>query len=147
MQPEPAPQRFLCTIACAVATAVAAVRTLGDLRGSRIAVFGGGPLGLFAAARAAEQGAAHVTVVDPAPGRDEIIASFGFATELSGVYDGAIEACGAVGAVRPAVDCVRVGATVTLVGLVHPNSDLKGACAAARPCGAGRPDAPRILQA
>lgn len=53
---------------CSGATAVASVRACGArVVGGRVAVFGGGPLGLLTALRAADVGATEVTVVDKSP--------------------------------------------------------------------------------
>ena len=46
-------------------------------------------------------------------------------------YDVVFEVCGAVAAVRQALELVRPGGVVVLIGLVHPQSDLAGITAEA----------------
>jgi threonine dehydrogenase-like Zn-dependent dehydrogenase len=70
--------------------------------GGRVAVFGGGPLGLLTALRAIDLGAAEVTVIDRNPTVVASVKSFGFTTELTGEYDAVVEACGAKAVLAPA---------------------------------------------
>ena len=51
---------------------------------------------------------------------------FGLSTELTGEYDAVIEACGAKAVLPAALNALRIGGTLVLVGLVHPDSDLSG---------------------
>lgn len=51
------------------ATALRAAELAGDLRGTAVAVFGGGPIGQLACRIAAQRGADHVILVEPAPER------------------------------------------------------------------------------
>ena len=67
-EPLPASLALCCMMNCSGATAVASVRACGaGVVGGRVAVFGGGPLGLLTALRAADVGATEVTVVDKSP--------------------------------------------------------------------------------
>ena len=103
----PAPLALCCIMNCGGATAVAAIRVAtkglpppnesGDsapLAKRRVAIFGGGPLGLMAALRAAYLGAEEVSVLDIKPAAQKVARAFGFSTELTGNYDAVIEACG-----------------------------------------------------
>ncbi|MFC9842733.1 zinc-binding dehydrogenase [Streptomyces sp. NPDC127595] len=51
------------------ATALRAAVLAGDLKGTTVAVFGGGPIGQLACRIAAQRGANHVILVEPAPER------------------------------------------------------------------------------
>ena len=107
-EPLPAPLALCSIMNCGGATAVAAIRLacrslppappsadlLVPLSGRRVAVFGGGPLGLMAALRAADLGAKEVSIIDIKPAAIEVANAFGFSTELVGNYDAIIEACG-----------------------------------------------------
>eukprot|EP00038_Savillea_parva_P012541 m.205358 g.205358 ORF g.205358 m.205358 type:complete len:743 (+) comp22903_c0_seq1:64-2292(+) len=122
----PASLALCCMMNCSGATAVAAVRECGPMVGRRVAVFGGGPLGLLTALRALDLGAAEVTVVDRNPAVVSLLPGFGLGTELTGEYDAVVEACGAKAVLPSAMGAVRVGGRLVLVGLVHPDSDLAG---------------------
>jgi threonine dehydrogenase-like Zn-dependent dehydrogenase len=101
-EPLPASLALCCMMNCSGATAVAAVRACGSVVGGRVAVFGGGPLGLLTALRAIDLGAAEVTVIDRNPTVVASVKSFGFTTELTGEYDAVVEACGAKAVLAPA---------------------------------------------
>ena len=104
----PAPLALCCIMNCGGATAVAAVRVaikglpntsedpsnIYPFANRRVAVFGGGPLGLMAALRATYLGAEEVSVLDIKPAAMKVAKAFGFSTELTGNYDAVIEACG-----------------------------------------------------
>ena len=107
-EPLPAPLALCCIMNCGGATAVAAIRVAcgglplvfplidskRPLSKRRVAVFGGGPLGLMAALRASYLGAEEVSILDIKPAAIAVAKAFGFSTELIGNYDAVIEACG-----------------------------------------------------
>lgn len=113
--PEALSAAVLAPAACTTATGWAAVtRAARDrcLEGATVRIHGAGPVGLAAAAIAAEQGAS-VEVLDPDPGRRALAARFGSVT-LAREPDVVIEASGH--AIGDSIEGVAVGGTVILVG-------------------------------
>jgi threonine dehydrogenase-like Zn-dependent dehydrogenase len=102
--------------------------------GAVAVVLGCGPVGLAAVAAAIEQGAGRVLAVDSVPdrlalaerygatpvllGRDDIPAAVGDTTEGRGA-DAVLEAVGTSDAARLALDLVRPGGVVSIVGVHH----------------------------
>ncbi len=112
---------------CALATAVAAVEALGDVRGARAVVWGLGLVGLSACVALLAAGAATVTGVDPDPGRHGVAVAFGADaaalpddTTAAGPVDVAVEASGDPAAVAAAIERLDVGGRIVLVGSVAP---------------------------
>merc|ERR1712037_960557 len=107
---------------CGGATAVAAIRVAcrglpitslvsasqRPLAKRRVAVFGGGPLGLMAALRASYLGAEEVAILDIKPAAIAVAKAFGFSTELIGNYDAVIEACGSKAVLPKAINSLRI---------------------------------------
>jgi putative phosphonate catabolism associated alcohol dehydrogenase len=124
------------------------------LRGARVLVQGCGLLGLYACALARAAGAAFVAATDVSPARLDLARRFGAhcavsiaagaggpgpETQLRDAgaasagadepfigFDAVFEVCGVVSAVRQALQLLRPGGALVLVGLVHPQSDLAG---------------------
>lgn len=105
------------------ACAAAAVLAVGVSPGERVAVVGGGTLGLLAAQLLAAYSPAELTVIDPRPRR---VAVESGATEqrtpeqagaLAARFDLVVEAAGAHGSGRLALDLARRGGRVALTGL------------------------------
>jgi threonine dehydrogenase-like Zn-dependent dehydrogenase len=81
----PASLALCCMMNCGGATAVASARACGSsVAGGRVAVMGGGPLGLLTALRAADLGATEVAVIDKNKDVAAVARKFGFETELTG---------------------------------------------------------------
>ena len=121
-------------IGCAVTTGVgAALRTAGVRAGDSVVVIGLGGVGLSAVMGAVLAGAARVVAVDRVPAKLELARALG-ATDavqagdgpstraelralLPGGADHAVEAIGLAATAELALDIVRPGGTVTLVGM------------------------------
>lgn len=99
----PASLALCCMMNCSGATAVASARSCGSIENRRVAVFGGGPLGLLIALRAKDLGAKEAAVIDLSPKVIESVKRFGLETELTGEYDAVVEACGAKAVLGPAI--------------------------------------------
>jgi S-(hydroxymethyl)glutathione dehydrogenase/alcohol dehydrogenase len=132
--PDDVPAEVAALIGCAVVTGVgAAIETVDVPAGSHGAVFGAGGVGVNAIQGACVRGAT-VDVFDPSAERRELAARFG---ALDGAdpndddvgerlrsrarragYDWAIVSVGSPAAIRLAVQAVRPGGTVAVVGLV-----------------------------
>ncbi|HEU0132795.1 MAG TPA: alcohol dehydrogenase catalytic domain-containing protein [Mycobacteriales bacterium] len=99
--------------------------------GDDVVVVGAGPVGTFAATAARAMGAGRVVAVDLVPARLELAASLGavpvnsaerapaVAVEdiLGGMADVVIETVGLPPALDTAIDCVRAGGTVSVIGV------------------------------
>ena len=88
-----------------------------------------GPLGILSAVYARDTCGAETVIVDPNQKSREAAAAFGLQAlpsleAFDQEFDAAIEACGAVAAVPPALSALRYGGVLSLVGLVHPHSSL-----------------------
>ncbi|GAA4873873.1 zinc-dependent alcohol dehydrogenase [Saccharopolyspora cebuensis] len=127
--PEHADLRAAAVLEPAACVAEACLK-LGAAAGERIAVVGGGSLGLLAAQLLAAASPAELVVVDPEPGRAELAAACG-ATELvgpeqagrrAGRFDAVLEAAGARGTSDLATRLARRGGRVVLTG-VPPADD------------------------
>ena len=107
---------------------------LADVRpGSDVAVIGLGPVGLAAVMSSLTMGAARVFAVDPVPERRARAAALGAISvdpagdplrALTGGrgVDAVIEAVGRRSSIRAALDAVRVGGSVGVVGAGHDNA-------------------------
>jgi threonine dehydrogenase-like Zn-dependent dehydrogenase len=86
--------------------------------GMRVVVFGCGPIGLLTVYLAARAGA-QVTAIDPVPERRETAASLGATTfeAAPGEADLAVDAAGFEDTWRGAIDAVRNGGIVVVLGL------------------------------
>ncbi len=121
-------------VGCAVTTGVGAVtRTAGVRAGETVVVIGLGGVGLSAVMGAALVGASRVVAIDRVPAKldlartigatDAILAGDADATRaaitelLPGGADHAVEAIGLAATAELALDLVRPGGTVTLVGM------------------------------
>jgi threonine dehydrogenase-like Zn-dependent dehydrogenase len=107
----------------------AAVLAAAPVTGEGVAVVGGGTLGLLAVQLIAATTPAELVVVDP---RNRLVALESGATELrtperaaaqAGTFDVVVEAAGAPGTGRLALDLARRGGRVVLAGL-HGGDDL-----------------------
>ncbi|MEB3368923.1 zinc-dependent alcohol dehydrogenase [Saccharopolyspora mangrovi] len=107
------------------ACAAAACLKLAVSPGERVAVIGGGSLGLLSAQLLAASSPAELTLVHSRPGREELAAACGAtsyvtspqAEELTGRFDAVIEAAGASGCADLATRLVRRGGRVALTGI------------------------------
>ena len=87
-----APMEQICMLACGATTGIAAALWKAEVeRGSSVAVFGAGMVGLGAVVGARLRGAEQILVIDPSPERRELALSFG-ATEALPGGDGAVQA-------------------------------------------------------
>jgi len=130
------PLAVACPASCATATVARAVAACGGLRGAVVGVTGCGMLGLTACAMATAAGA-RVIAVEPDPGRRSLATRFGATAALQpaafsdGVaqaapdgLDAVIEVSGSNTAFSDAVDGLRIGGTMILVGAVAPAPDV-----------------------
>jgi S-(hydroxymethyl)glutathione dehydrogenase/alcohol dehydrogenase len=124
------PPEIAALIGCAVTTGVGAVRaTAGVQPGESVAVIGLGGVGLSAVMAAVDVGARPVVAIDTSEEKLELAARAGAhraltpeaATEAAGT-DHVLECIGLVTTIELAVELVRPGGTVTLVGMT-PQGD------------------------
>jgi threonine dehydrogenase-like Zn-dependent dehydrogenase len=117
----PLPDGLAVTDACLVEpTAVAwhACRIAGTGADTRVAIVGGGAIGLMAVACAQALGAAEVSLEGRYPHQIELGERLG-ATSPSGLYDVVIEAAGSESALHTAAELARPGGTLGYLG-VYP---------------------------
>ena len=97
-----APFDKICLLACGATTGIAAAMWKAEVeRGSTVAVFGGGMVGLGAVVGAKLCGAEKIIVVDPAEKRRELAMQFGATEVLAGgddIVDQILESTGGFGA-------------------------------------------------
>ena len=96
-----------------------ACRLTGVEADQRVAVVGGGAIGLLAAVAARAQGAAEVSLEARYPHQREIGERLG-ATAPSGVYDVVVEAAGSESALHRATELARPGGTMGVLGVFGP---------------------------
>ncbi|GAA3360285.1 MULTISPECIES: zinc-binding dehydrogenase [Saccharopolyspora] len=103
---------------------------LGGVAGERVAVVGGGSLGLLGAQLLGATGPAELVVVEPRAGREELAEACGATAVLTpleavrrcGRFDAVLETAGTPGAAHLATRLARRGGRVALTGL-PPESD------------------------
>ena len=130
------PTAVVCPASCATATVARAVAACGGLHGAVIGVTGCGMLGLTACAMATVAGA-RVVAVEPDPVRRTLASRFGAVDALhpadfcAGVGQAApdglhavIEVSGNNAAFGSALEGLRIGGTMVLVGAVAPAADV-----------------------
>ncbi|WP_314325184.1 zinc-binding dehydrogenase [Paenarthrobacter ilicis] len=114
-----------------LAVAVHAVSRSGLEEGASVAVFGGGPIGLFVALVARQQGADRVLIIEPNPWRRSVARSYGFDVAGSGSDaveevrkftqgDGAdivFDSAGHPSVASAVTAAARIGGTVMVVGV------------------------------
>ena len=124
----------------AVSVALHAVRVSGEIKGRTALVIGAGMIGLLTMQAARAAGAARVLIADVDPTRLNLARSLGVeeALNLSGAEltqeilkqtgglgaDLVLEAVGRNETIATAIDSVRKGGTVTLIGNITPKVDL-----------------------
>ena len=115
------------------AVGVHAVRLSGMRLGDRVAILGAGPIGLFTLQCAVAAGARRIAVAEPSPKRAELAHSLGaddvfnpraesdvvaaFSERLDGPPDVVFDAAGVPATLQQAVDIVKVGGSVMMVGV------------------------------
>ena len=120
-----APMDKICLLACGATTGIAAALWKADVeRGSTVAVFGAGMVGLGAVVGAKMKGAERIIVVDPSEKRRNLAMQFGATEVLAGGANGAdevidvtdglgadytFEATGRVDVMGQAVEAARMG--------------------------------------
>ena len=92
------------------------VRIGGTAPGTRVAVVGGGAVGLLAVAAAQAQGASEVALDAKYEHQREIGTRLG-ASSCSGVYDVVVEAAGSASALARSIDMVARGGSVVILGV------------------------------
>jgi alcohol dehydrogenase len=141
--PETLADAVACPANCAVATSVGAVRLAGLEAGCCVVVQGAGMLGLNACAMAAVAGARHILAVDTRVERLELARTFGATQVLTAAEaptrlaqrarevtdgrgaDAVLEFTGNSPATEIALDSLRVGGRLILVGAVLPGPALR----------------------
>ena len=131
--PDSLPDVVASPAGCATATVTAALRTAGSCDDRTIVIHGAGMLGLTAAAMARSRGAANVIVTDIDEGRVRRAAAFGTTqssldalSELTGGRgaDIVLDMSGSPDAMESAIDQLRIGGRLILVGAVFPARPL-----------------------
>lgn len=97
-----------------------ACRLTGVGPGQRVAVVGGGAIGLLAVAAAQARGAAEVSLDARHAHQRELGERLG-ATSVSGLYDVVIEAAGSESALHRAAEIARPGGTMGVLGVFAPD--------------------------
>lgn len=92
--------------------------------GKRVVVIGGGSVGQLAAAAATAQGAEHVALVARHPHQHAARERLGFAEPDGDLYDVVIEAAGSASALQQAVDLVRPGGKIAVLGVHYGGLDV-----------------------
>lgn len=119
----PLPEGLAVGDACLVepaAVAWHACRLAGAGPDLRVAVVGGGAIGLLAAAAAQRMGAAEVTIEVRHPHQRAVAEQIG-AGEPSGHYDVVVEAAGTESALHRATELARPGGTMAVLGVFPPD--------------------------
>jgi threonine dehydrogenase-like Zn-dependent dehydrogenase len=98
-----------------------ACRVAGAAPGLRVAVVGGGAIGLMAVAAAAAMGAAEVSLDARYPRQVELGERLG-ATVTSGEYDVVIEAAGSESALHRCTELARPGGAMGVLGVFGPDT-------------------------
>ena len=119
------PPEIAALIGCAVTTGIGAVRNTAQVKaGESVVVIGLGGVGLSAVMGAVLQGAHPVTAIDSSPAKLELAARAGAhrtllpaEAEQSARADHVLECIGLVETIEMAIDLVRAGGTITLVGM------------------------------
>jgi 2-desacetyl-2-hydroxyethyl bacteriochlorophyllide A dehydrogenase len=98
-------------------------RVGGARDGVRVAVVGGGSVGILALAAAQAQGASEVSLASRYDHQRELGERLG-ATQPSGDYDVVIEAAGSASALQRSVDLLAPGGTVAILGVHYGGMDV-----------------------
>lgn len=140
--PEELPWQIVSPANCATATSAGAMRLSGDVREQVVVICGAGMLGITVAAMADAQGAAAVVVADVRNERLQRARRFGathvvdvsagisgLADRIADLSDGrgadvVIDMSGANAAVEAAIQWLRVGGRLVLVGSVFPTPPI-----------------------
>jgi threonine dehydrogenase-like Zn-dependent dehydrogenase len=112
-----------------LANAVHAWRQVPAVAGSRVAIVGGGAIGLVCLLVAAQLGAAEITVADPSARRRDRAALLGAAvtTEaLAGEYDVVVDAVGAAITRRASIERLRPAGVAVWLGLATTEAGFDG---------------------
>lgn len=136
--PESISDEIICPANCATATVMAALRTVGNVKGSSILIVGAGMLGMTACAAARESGADWIMAVDRNAERAAKAVEFGAdlgcfigdglelarqqmaeQTDRRGI-DVVLEFSGAVKGIELGLESLRIGGRLLLVGSVFP---------------------------
>jgi 2-desacetyl-2-hydroxyethyl bacteriochlorophyllide A dehydrogenase len=99
------------------------VRVAGTGPGTRVAVVGGGSVGLLAVAAAQAQGAEEVGLEARYDHQREVGERFG-ATGPSGLYDVVIEAAGSASSLQRSVELLAPGGTISILGVHFGGLDV-----------------------
>jgi (R,R)-butanediol dehydrogenase/meso-butanediol dehydrogenase/diacetyl reductase len=118
-----------------------AVRHSGMLVGDRVAILGGGPIGLFTLQCARAAGARRVVLTEPASGRAKLAGELGadvvldprgiadlataIADDLGGPPDVVFDAAGVPATLQQAVEVVKPGGQVMMVGAAFDAAPIK----------------------
>lgn len=133
--PENMPLSIITPASCATATVMAAMHplTMPGWQESHIVIVGAGMLGLTACAVAKERGWEKIEVIEPSPAKREAALKFGATHTISPEdwlekiktkqgygCDAVLELSGAHAMIVPAIDSLRIGGQLVLVGTVFP---------------------------
>ncbi|WP_311342748.1 alcohol dehydrogenase catalytic domain-containing protein [Corynebacterium riegelii] len=126
------PFEIAAVIACAVTTGGGAVKNAGKVKaGEKVAVVGGGGVGIAALMVAKALGAASVDVIDPSEGKHDLLKSLGadavYKPEDAPLekYDLVVEAAGVGPAMESTLKLLVPGGRAVCVGLPAPEVEIK----------------------
>lgn len=133
--PEKMPLELITPASCATATVMAAMHCLAapPLHQSHIVILGAGMLGLTACAVAKQKGWQKIVVVEPSTSKQALALRFGASHTLTAEdwidatkdnhgygCDAVLELSGASSMIAPAIESLRTGGQLVLVGTVFP---------------------------
>ncbi len=127
---ETTPLEVASLINCAGATAAGALRQAGDCSGLNVLVCGSGMLGLFALAMLDGRDTATLSAFDQSEERLRTAERFGARqtlTTLGGAretFDVIIDFTGASAVIEEALDCLKTGGRLVLIGSTHPDAPV-----------------------
>jgi threonine 3-dehydrogenase len=114
------PDELLVSAACAVPTAAAIVRALGDARPTRVGVVGGGAVGTYVAEMLIDRGSEVLLLEPDAVRRRSLSEGVVAVGALPRDLDATVEVSGSASGTTAALEACGVGGTVVLAGTVSP---------------------------
>lgn len=127
------PLQAAAIINCSVATVAGSLRLAGNIKGSKVAIWGIGMLGIIACAMCREAGAAEIIAIDINKDRLALAERFGATSiKTAGTFDPkelkadyTIDYSGNLNSMADTVDALHIGGTAVWVGGVCPQEPIR----------------------